>query len=302
MIKEGSKEANLCVIDSPLDKNRQSFPLLLLEEFFLEKVEDEQPEFWAMLTLFFTVLGSGLYRATLLSCLVNIRPCSPQHQYQWWFQLDLILDLHLGYKCNNSLYYACDTMECGRGFNDDVRRNFCSTSMNKLACGFDSVMFTVRNSCSCEDSSFQYWISYQALNTSGKSFYPIEFQQLIRFQTLKQEKERMIHRDESSFLQSNVCHHLNPMFLFHFVTLLLSISLYLSLNIQDLQGGLQTIVTTDSIVFSMISQVNMVIVRAHAFMVNGGVVAPVGLNLVALATQRHVVPIVVLVGSHKPHF
>lgn len=42
-----------------------------------------------------------------------------------------------------------------------------------------------------------------------------------------------------------------------------------------------------------------VIVGAHAVMANGGVIAPVGLNMVALAAQRHAVPFVVLAGSHK---
>ncbi|RDX82463.1 Translation initiation factor eIF-2B subunit beta, partial [Mucuna pruriens] len=63
--------------------------------------------------------------------------------------------------------------------------------------------------------------------------------------------------------------------------------------------GLQTTVITDSAVFAMISRVNMVIVGAHAVMANGGVIAPVGLNMVALAAQRHAVPFVVLAGSHK---
>ncbi|KAL2461143.1 NagB/RpiA/CoA transferase-like superfamily protein [Abeliophyllum distichum] len=58
--------------------------------------------------------------------------------------------------------------------------------------------------------------------------------------------------------------------------------------------GLQTTVITDSAVFAMISRVNMVIVGAHAVMANGGVIAPVGLNMVALAAQRHAVPFVVL--------
>ena len=34
-------------------------------------------------------------------------------------------------------------------------------------------------------------------------------------------------------------------------------------------------------------------------MANGGVIAPVGLNMVAVAAQRHAVPFVVLAGSHK---
>ncbi|XP_075477424.1 uncharacterized protein LOC142518523 [Primulina tabacum] len=63
--------------------------------------------------------------------------------------------------------------------------------------------------------------------------------------------------------------------------------------------GLQTTVITDSAVFAMISRVNMVIVGAHAVMANGGVMAPVGLNMVALAAQRHAIPFVVLAGIHK---
>ncbi|KAK4748954.1 hypothetical protein SAY87_015540 [Trapa incisa] len=63
--------------------------------------------------------------------------------------------------------------------------------------------------------------------------------------------------------------------------------------------GLQTTLITDSAIFAMISRVNMVIVGAHAVMANGGVIAPVGLNMVALAAQRHAVPFVVLAGSHK---
>ena len=42
-----------------------------------------------------------------------------------------------------------------------------------------------------------------------------------------------------------------------------------------------------------------VIVGAHAVMANGGVIAPVGLNMVALAAKRHAVPFVVLAGIHK---
>ncbi|KAG5227700.1 eukaryotic translation initiation factor 2B family protein [Salix suchowensis] len=63
--------------------------------------------------------------------------------------------------------------------------------------------------------------------------------------------------------------------------------------------GLHTTLITDSAVFAIISRVNMVIVGAHAVMANGGVIAPVGLNMVALAAQKHAVPFVVLAGSHK---
>jgi hypothetical protein len=37
-------------------------------------------------------------------------------------------------------------------------------------------------------------------------------------------------------------------------------------------------------------------------MANGGVIAPVGMNMVALAAQRHAVPFVVVAGSHKVDF
>nr|GEZ92794.1 translation initiation factor eIF-2B subunit beta-like [Tanacetum cinerariifolium] len=43
------------------------------------------------------------------------------------------------------------------------------------------------------------------------------------------------------------------------------------------------------------SRVNM----AHAIMADGGVIPPVGLNMVALAAQRQVVPFVVLACIHK---
>ncbi|KQJ96462.1 translation initiation factor eIF-2B subunit beta isoform X1 [Brachypodium distachyon] len=65
------------------------------------------------------------------------------------------------------------------------------------------------------------------------------------------------------------------------------------------EKGVQTTVITDSAIFAMISRVNMVIVGAHAIMANGGVIAPVGMNMVALAAQKHAVPFVVVAGSHK---
>ncbi|KAJ7979821.1 Translation initiation factor eIF-2B subunit beta [Quillaja saponaria] len=63
--------------------------------------------------------------------------------------------------------------------------------------------------------------------------------------------------------------------------------------------GLQSTVITDSAVFAMISRVNMVIVGVHAVMANGGIIAPVGSNMVALAAKKHGVPYVVVVGTHK---
>jgi translation initiation factor 2B subunit (eIF-2B alpha/beta/delta family) len=43
-------------------------------------------------------------------------------------------------------------------------------------------------------------------------------------------------------------------------------------------------------------------VGAHAVMANGGVLAPVGLHMAALAAKRHAVPFVVLCGLHKVGF
>ncbi|KAG5236379.1 translation initiation factor [Salix suchowensis] len=63
--------------------------------------------------------------------------------------------------------------------------------------------------------------------------------------------------------------------------------------------GIQTTVITDSAVFAMISRVNMVVVGVHAVMANGGVIGPVGLNMVALAARKHAVPFVVVAGPHK---
>ncbi|TQE09598.1 hypothetical protein C1H46_004817 [Malus baccata] len=63
--------------------------------------------------------------------------------------------------------------------------------------------------------------------------------------------------------------------------------------------GLQTTMITDSSVFAMISRVNVVIVGVHAMMANGGIIAPVGTNMVALAAKKHAVPFVVVAGTHK---
>ncbi len=38
---------------------------------------------------------------------------------------------------------------------------------------------------------------------------------------------------------------------------------------------------------------------SHALLANGGVMAPVGMRLVAMAAKRHSVPCVVLVGIYK---
>ncbi|KAK3016941.1 hypothetical protein RJ639_007568 [Escallonia herrerae] len=56
--------------------------------------------------------------------------------------------------------------------------------------------------------------------------------------------------------------------------------------------GVQTILIIDSAVFSLVSRVNMkiftkVLVGANAVMANGGIIAPIGLNMVALAARKY---------------
>ncbi|XP_058201113.1 uncharacterized protein LOC131315901 [Rhododendron vialii] len=63
--------------------------------------------------------------------------------------------------------------------------------------------------------------------------------------------------------------------------------------------GVQSTVITDSAVFAMISRVNMVIVGVHVVMANGGIIAPVGLRMVALAARTHAIPFAVVAGMHK---
>ncbi len=86
--------------------------------------------------------------------------------------------------------------------------------------------------------------------------------------------------------------------------------------------GLQTTCITDSAVFAMMARANMVLLGAHAVLANGGMLGIVrarvrgslsccdvpdararasqsGSHMVALAAQRHAVPVVVLCGSHK---
>ncbi|GLC45346.1 hypothetical protein PLESTB_000312700 [Pleodorina starrii] len=64
-------------------------------------------------------------------------------------------------------------------------------------------------------------------------------------------------------------------------------------------AGIQTTLIADSAVYAMMARANKVLVGAHAVLANGGVVAPVGLHMVALSARRHSIPFVVLVGLHK---
>ncbi|KAG2485720.1 hypothetical protein HYH03_015604 [Edaphochlamys debaryana] len=64
-------------------------------------------------------------------------------------------------------------------------------------------------------------------------------------------------------------------------------------------AGITTTLIADSAVYAMMARANKVLVGAHAVLANGGVVAPVGMHVVALAARRHSIPFVVLVGLHK---
>eukprot|EP00775_Hariotina_reticulata_P007212 gene7212-7426_t len=61
----------------------------------------------------------------------------------------------------------------------------------------------------------------------------------------------------------------------------------------------RTTLIADSAVFAMMARANKVLVGAHAVLANGGVIAPAGVHMVALAAKRHQVPFVVLIGLHK---
>ncbi|KAJ4722767.1 Translation initiation factor eIF-2B subunit beta [Melia azedarach] len=63
--------------------------------------------------------------------------------------------------------------------------------------------------------------------------------------------------------------------------------------------GLKTTVITDSAVFAIICRVNMIVVGVHAVMANGSIIAPVGMNMIALAAKKHAVPFVVVAGTHE---
>lgn len=65
------------------------------------------------------------------------------------------------------------------------------------------------------------------------------------------------------------------------------------------EAGIQTTAINDSAVYAMMARVNKVVVSSHALLANGGVMAPVGMLMVAMAAKRHSIPCVVLVGIYK---
>mmetsp|Transcript_8838 Transcript_8838/g.32639 ORF Transcript_8838/g.32639 Transcript_8838/m.32639 type:complete len:383 (-) Transcript_8838:42-1190(-) len=63
--------------------------------------------------------------------------------------------------------------------------------------------------------------------------------------------------------------------------------------------GIKTTLISDAAMFSVMSRVNKVIVGAHAILANGGLIAPCGTHMVALAAKKHSVPFVVVTGLYK---
>lgn len=94
--------------------------------------------------------------------------------------------------------------------------------------------------------------------------------------------------------------------------------------------GIQTTAITDSVIYAMMARVNkvgpvfcevcshaigharsqdikgspspnatQVVVTAHALLADGGIMAPIGMHLVAMAAKDHAVPVVVLCGIYK---
>ncbi|KAL3162511.1 hypothetical protein ABBQ32_010168 [Trebouxia sp. C0010 RCD-2024] len=65
------------------------------------------------------------------------------------------------------------------------------------------------------------------------------------------------------------------------------------------QAGISTTAIADSAIFAMMARVNKVLVGTHVVLANGGIMAPVGTHVVALAAKHHSCPFVVLTGLHK---
>jgi translation initiation factor 2B subunit (eIF-2B alpha/beta/delta family) len=65
------------------------------------------------------------------------------------------------------------------------------------------------------------------------------------------------------------------------------------------RAGVSTTLIADSAIFAVASRANKVLLGAAALLANGGVLAPSGAHLLALAAARHAAPLVVLVGMHQ---
>ena len=65
------------------------------------------------------------------------------------------------------------------------------------------------------------------------------------------------------------------------------------------EAGIDTTVIHDAATFAIMARVNKVLLPAHAVLANGGLVAPSGSNMVALAAKHNSVPVVTVAGLFK---
>ena len=65
------------------------------------------------------------------------------------------------------------------------------------------------------------------------------------------------------------------------------------------RAGIDTTLITDAAVFAVMPLVDKVFLPTHAVMANGGLIAPSGINMVALAAREHSVPVVCITGLFK---
>ena len=65
------------------------------------------------------------------------------------------------------------------------------------------------------------------------------------------------------------------------------------------KAGIDTTVIHDSAAFAIMARVNKVLLPAHAVLANGGLVAPSGAHMLALAAAHNSVPLVCLTGMFK---
>jgi len=65
------------------------------------------------------------------------------------------------------------------------------------------------------------------------------------------------------------------------------------------EAGIDTTVIHDAATFAIMARVNKVLLPAHAVLANGGLIAPSGSNMVALAAKQNSVPVVTLAGMFK---
>jgi len=65
------------------------------------------------------------------------------------------------------------------------------------------------------------------------------------------------------------------------------------------QANIDTTLVPDSAIFAMMARVNKVVVGTHAVMASGGIIAPAGTHIVAMAAKHHSVPFVVCTPMYK---